>query len=339
MLHQIYAILVILSWGLLLWPFPVEVFLAACFACILCPVYAQLLTRVKKKHANAIITLGLVVGIILPLSIIVMMVIPQAANGIKILNNLRTLEWISGPEMQEFYTTIDVWLKKIPGLEGGMQLVTEELASFLAGFVQNIVSQGLGIAGFTMNFVVRLCVLISLSLVGILYAAEMASFIKIITRFPADVLQRFTQTIREAIWAVLWGVLLVACIQGILCGIGFLFVELPGATFWGFMATLVAPIPLVGTGIVWLPAVIYVWFSVSKGAAVGLFFWCVIVVVGADNFLRPMFLRGGLKATFAVVLIAVLCGLVAFGPVGVVAGPVLAAFALQASREVYRSDN
>ena len=66
--------------------------------------------------------------------------------------------------------------------------------------------------------------------------------------------------------------------------------------------------------------------------------WCIIVVAGADNFLRPYFLQGGIDAPFVVVLVAVLCGLIAFGPVGLVAGPVLMAFALQAAREAKTAD-
>ncbi len=334
MLHKTYAVLVLLSWGFLLWPFPAEVFLSGCFACLLRPLYIKLRERMQATLANGILFLILVVGIVLPIGIVVVMVTPQAVQGLRILNDLRNSGWISGPEMQEFYTIIDTWIKKIPGLEGGIQLITEQLTSFLATAIQTLVSQGLGIAGFTMSFMVSICVLISLSLVGILYAPEIANFIKVVSGFPVTVLERFTKTVRQSISAVLWGVLLVACIQGVLCGIGFAYVGLPGAAFWGLVAALVAPIPLLGTGMVWVPASIYVWFAFSKGAAIGLSLWCAIIVVGADNFLRPMFLRGGLKTSFAVVLIAVICGLVAFGPVGIVAGPVLAAFALQASREV-----
>ncbi len=332
-MHKVYALLVLISWAVLLWPFPTEVFLATCFACSLYPLYTRLLHRWNKKYAFACVASGLCVSIILPITVVVLMVTPQAASGLRILDNLQRSGWIYGPEMQSFVDHIDTWLRMVPGLEGGIAQLGNELTAFLATAIQTLVSKGLGIAGSTMGFMVRLCVLISLSMIGIVYAKNFLSFLKATTQIPEEVLRRFVETVRQAIRSVLWGVVLVALIQGVLCGIGFSVAGLPAAAFWGLLSALVAPIPLVGTGLVWLPAAIYVWFAVSKAAALGLILWCVIIVVGADNILRPLFLRGGLKTSFVVVLIAVLCGLVALGPIGIVAGPVLTAFALQAARE------
>ncbi len=332
-MHRIYAILAFGSWALLLWPFPKEVFLAACFACLLRPLYVLMLRRWRPSYATAAMAAGLCVGTILPITIVVLMVTPQAAAGLQLLNNLQESGWIHGPEMQAFIDEIDAWLRMIPGMEGGITQITAELTSFLASAIQGLVSGGLGIAGSTMSFMLRLCVLISLALIGIIYGPHFFSFAHIITRFPVDVLERLILSVRHAIRAVLWGVVLVACIQGFLCGVGFVFAGLSGGAFWGLVAAFVAPLPIIGTSIVWIPACIYIWFAVSKSAAIGLFLWCGFVVVGADNFLRPFFLKDGLNASFAVVLIAILCGLMAFGPTGIVAGPVLAAFALQAARE------
>ncbi len=339
-MHRIYAFLVLISWGLLLWPFPGETFLAACLACLLRPIYVKMLTRFRASIATVIMGFGLTIGVLLPIAIVVLMVTPQAVHGIAIINNLQKSGWIYGPEMKAFFDTIDTWLRQVPGMEGGITQITTELTTFLASSLQSLVSSGLGIAGSTMSFMVRVCILISLSMIGILYAPHLFIFIRKVTHFPDEVLERFLIAVRQAIRAVLWGVLMVACVQGLLCSIGFFVATLPGAAFWGLVAAFVAPIPLLGTGIVWIPACIYIWFAVSKGTSIGLMIWCTLVVVGADNLLRPLFLRGGLNTSFAVVLIAILCGLVALGPVGIVAGPVLAAFALQAAKEVeFAGDN
>ncbi len=332
-MHKIYTILVVLAWGILLWPFPMEVFLAICFAILLRPSYKYLCSRFGKKTSVCCISIGLCVGIILPITVVVLMVTPQAINGLRILENLQSSGWMHGPEMQAFFDDVDSLLRMVPGLEGGIKELTAELTSFLAGAIQTLVTKSLGIASGTMAFMVRLCILISLSITGVLYAPQFSNFLKTVTGIPDVVLHRFETSIRQAIRAVLWGVLLVACIQGVLCGFGFAMAGLPTPAFWGLVAAFMAPIPFVGTSLVWLPAGVYIWFAVSKAAAIGLMLWCLIIVVGADNVLRPFFLRGGLKTSFMVVLIAVLCGMVALGPVGIVAGPVLAAFALQAARE------
>ncbi len=332
-MHKIYALLALGSWAILLWPFPTEVFLAACFACLLHPLYVRLLRAFDTKIAFACMTLGLCVGIILPITVIVLMVTPQAVTGLRLLNELQQSGWIYGEEMQAFLEIFNTWLRKIPGLEGGIEQLGQELTSFLATAIQTLIGKGLGFAGSTMSFMMRLCVLISLSMIGIVYAENFFSFVKAVSRIPENVLQRFIISVRQAIGSVLWGVVLVALIQGVLCGIGFAVAGVPAAAFWGLVSAMVAPIPIIGTSVVWIPASIYAWFALSKTISIGLILWSAIIVVGADNVLRPLFLRGGLKTSFVVVLIAVVCGLVALGPVGIVAGPVLAAFALQAARE------
>ncbi len=68
-------------------------------------------------------------------------------------------------------------------------------------------------------------------------------------------------------------------------------------------------------------------------AAVGLALWGVLAVAGVDNILRPFFLRQGIDAPFIVLMLTILCGMASLGPVGIIAGPVLFAFALQAVKE------
>lgn len=334
---RVYATLALGSWLALLWPFPVEVFLAACLACLCLPLYRRFLHVMERRLAVTCMALVLTLGIVLPLTIIALLVTPQAVNGLKTLDNLQKSGWFQGAEAQALLEYVDAWLRLLPGMERGMRELTSEAALLVGSTLRALLTQGLGLAGSTLGLALRLLVLIVLSMVGILYAPSFYRFALTVTRFPSAVLDRFVRAIRQAIRAVLVGVILVAMIQGILCGIGFQVAGLRAAAFWGLVAALVAPLPLVGTGMVWVPVCIYLWFGVSKAAAVGLMLWCSLAVVGADNFLRPFFLRGGLNAPFSVVLIAILCGIIAFGPVGVVAGPVIAAFALQAGREAERS--
>jgi predicted PurR-regulated permease PerM len=56
-------------------------------------------------------------------------------------------------------------------------------------------------------------------------------------------------------------------------------------------------------------------------------------VAGVDNILRPLFLKRGINAPLFVLVLAILCGLYTFGPVGLIFGPVLVAFSIQAVRE------
>jgi predicted PurR-regulated permease PerM len=76
---------------------------------------------------------------------------------------------------------------------------------------------------------------------------------------------------------------------------------------------------------VWIPAAIILFSDGQTGMAIFLLIWGAIVVSSIDNFLKPMIISRGSALPFALVLLGVLGGAVAFGFVGVFLGPVLLA--------------
>lgn len=105
-----------------------------------------------------------------------------------------------------------------------------------------------------------------------------------LTQWPAEVIDRFVSTIRKAIFGVLVGVVFVALIQGFLCGVGFAIAEVPQPAFWGLIAAFVAPIPFVGTALVWLPVCIWLWLT---GSTVALHRPCHLVCAGRSRGGQP----------------------------------------------------
>jgi len=333
MRNRVFCALVFLCWAFLLHPFPVTVFLAVCLACLCLPYYRRLSNCMQSRYAMFLVLLTTTLSILLPIALVVIMVLPQAVNGMKVLDQLRESGWLHGAEAQRLLDSIDYYLRMLPGMEDGVRQLMRQVADLTVPLVRSGLARSVGIATNFLSLAFQIFLMLVLTMVAMLYAPMLSDYARIITHCPAEVLDRFVISIRAALHAVLTGVIFVALLQGCLCGIAFAFTGVPQAAFWGLLSTFVAPIPLVGTAIVWIPACLYLWFTGSTASAVGLALWCIIVVAGADNFLRPYFLQGGIEAPFVVVLVTVLCGLIAFGPVGLVAGPVLMAFALQAARE------
>jgi len=333
MRNRIFCALVFLCWAVLLHPFPVTVFMAVCLACLCLPYYRSLSLRMQSRYAMFLVLLAATLSILLPIALVVIMVLPQAVNGVKVLDQLRESGWLQGAEAQRLLDSIDYYLRMVPGMEDGLRQLTRQVADLAGTLVRAGLARGVGITTQFLNLAFNIFLMMALGMVAMLYAPVLHEYARVITRCPAETLDRFVASIRSALRAVLAGVVLVAILQGTLCGIAFAVAGVPQAAFWGLLTTFVAPIPVIGTSTVWIPACLYLWFTGSSAAAVGLALWCIIVVAGVDNFMRPYFLQGGIDAPFVVVLLAVLCGLIAFGPAGLVAGPVLMAFALQAARE------
>ncbi|MDR0239869.1 MAG: AI-2E family transporter [Deltaproteobacteria bacterium] len=333
MRNRVFCVLVFLCWAILLHPFPVTVFLAVCLACLCLPHYRRLSNCMQSRYAMLLVLLAATLSILLPIALVVIMVLPQAVNGMKVLDQLRESGWLHGTEAQRLLDSIDYYLRMLPGMEDGLRQLMRQAADLAVPLVRAGLANSMRIATNFLHLAFNIFLMMALAMAAMLHAPTLHDYARLITQCPVEPLDRFAISIRTALHAVLAGVVFVAVLQGTLCGIAFAFTGVPQAAFWGLLSAFVAPVPLVGTAMVWIPACLYLWFTGASASAVGLALWCIIVVVGADNVLRPYFLQGGIDAPFVVVLVAVLCGLIAFGPVGLVAGPVLMAFALQAARE------
>lgn len=130
-----------------------------------------------------------------------------------------------------------------------------------------------------------------------------------------------TQT-HELVVATVGSTFAVAITQGALTGLTLGILGFHSPVFWGVTTSFFSLLPLVGSGIIWGPAAVYLFVTgqVVKGiilVAVG-----VGVIGMADNVLRPLLLSGRTTMHGLLVFISLLGGMAAFGFIGLVIGPV-----------------
>jgi predicted PurR-regulated permease PerM len=126
-----------------------------------------------------------------------------------------------------------------------------------------------------------------------------------------------------AVRAVATGTVFVAIIQGSLVAIGFSIFGIGHAILWGSFASVGALIPGVGTTVVTVPAIIYLFATGQAASAVGLLIWSVLIVGLVDNFIGPYLMSRGNNLHPFIILISVLGGIALMGPIGFVIGPVI----------------
>jgi predicted PurR-regulated permease PerM len=204
------------------------------------------------------------------------------------------------------------------------RLVTQlgELGQLAGRFLLGVtLSATRNVLGFTLQLFILLYSLYFFLTGGASILRKMMSY----TPFSPDeegmLLERFVSVTR----ATLKGAMLIGVIQGALAGVAFWAAGVPGPAFWGTVMVLLAIIPAVGAGLVWVPAVIYLFFAGRLIAAIGLLTWCVVVVSTVDNFLRPKLIGRDAKMSDLMILLSTLGGIVLFGAVGFVVGPIVAA--------------
>ena len=135
--------------------------------------------------------------------------------------------------------------------------------------------------------------------------------------------------IRDAIHGGVFGVVVIALIQGTLLGAMFWALRIPSAALWAMVTVLTSVLPMVGSAGVWVPGVLYLILNGRWPAAIVLAAWGLLAVSGIDNFLRPKLVGGRVGLSELVMFFALLGGLRLFGILGIVLGPVL--FAIAAS--------
>jgi predicted PurR-regulated permease PerM len=150
---------------------------------------------------------------------------------------------------------------------------------------------------------------------------KLLSYIPLSAHDKDSLVDRFVSVSR----ATIKGTLVIGIIQGGLAGVALAVCGVQGAVFWGTIMVVLSIIPGIGTALVWVPAVVYFLAvgQVLKGILLGLF--CGLVVGSADNLLRPILVGRDVKLHELVILFATLGGIISFGVVGFILGPIIAA--------------
>src|SRR6185369_1295230 len=110
----------------------------------------------------------------------------------------------------------------------------------------------------------------------------------------------------------------------------------PHPALWGSFAVIAALIPGIGTSLIIVPGVLYLFFTSTNLYALGLFIWGVLAVGLIDNYLGPILVHRGVNIHPFLILLSVMGGLIFFGPIGFIAGPLVVAL-LFALLEIYKT--
>jgi predicted PurR-regulated permease PerM len=132
---------------------------------------------------------------------------------------------------------------------------------------------------------------------------------------------KLQERFRAVTISTLIGTGLAAVAQGFLMAIGFVLVGVPNAWFWGVVTVVFAILPVVGSGIIYVPAVASLILADRIGPALFLAAWGFIVVANVDNFIRPIVYRKYAQIHPLVTLIGAIAGVSYFGLLGLLLGP------------------
>ncbi len=141
--------------------------------------------------------------------------------------------------------------------------------------------------------------------------------------FGTTVTANIMSNMRLAVRSVVKGTLFIALLRWLFVGVGFYLFGIPNAILWGSIGGIIGAIPGVGTPIVFVPAIAYLFLQGHTVLAIGLTIFAVIAIILLDNVLTTYFFSKGLSAPQIIILFSILGGILFFGPLGFIFGPLV----------------
>lgn len=323
----IFLVLILIVF-LIIKPFITAILTSFILVYIFYPVYKKLNNKIKKKNLSALIVSLL---IILIFSIPSVFIIDSFVNEINLgyISFKKTIDkGLFECKEESTLCRISDFIKKKKSDPKFRSYVdkagTELITKVTQGFSKLIIS----IPKILLN------ILIILFLTFYLFKDGKLFFLKLMDLLPIRKkdLRSVIKTFNDVLYATLYGQILVVIIQGTLGGIGFYIFGVSSPVFWGVMMVIFSLLPFVGSSIIWAPAAIYLVLSglaTSNNSlifhGIGLLLYGMLLISTIDNILRPRIVGNKIGMHPAFVFLGVIGGIMLFGPLGILLGPLFIA--------------
>lgn len=302
-------------------PFLAALGWAAILTIFFFPMHRRLMRRFTLNRAAVLSTLAVIFLLIVPAIFVTTLFVREAVSISRGVQSAFTED--HAPMVAKTWTWI---AKHLPGLDPNANVIAmlvqsvQRQAGFLAERLGTILRN-------IAKFIFDLFVMIFAMFYFFRDADSIIRGVRSILPFDAEHRDRMITQSRDLISASVTTSLIVAAIQGVLGGLGFALVRLPTPIFWGVAMGFFSLVPVVGSGLIFVPAVLWLGFTGYWGRAILLLAICAGVSTVVDNVVRPLLLGGRTELSALVIFISVVGGVSVFGMLGLVLGPILVATA------------
>lgn len=298
---------------LIFYPFLAMLILSIAFAVVLDPVYLF----IKRKLVRDTAWLASILTVIL---FLICLCVPLFFIGKAVFIQTQDiyLKMISSGGSGHLIETIDSSVNKLLPAEFNFDIhakITEMVSSFSDNLTQFFSS--------TLNSILMFFLMI-FTLFYLLKDGEKweKALVKIFPLSDNNV-SEILNNLKKSINRIFRGSFIIAIAQGILAWVGFMIFGVPNALIWAIVAAIASFIPTVGTSIVSIPAILFLFFSGMQLQALGLLIWSMLLIGMIDNILAPYIISKDTEIPSLFVLFAILGGVSLLGPLGILIGPLV----------------
>jgi predicted PurR-regulated permease PerM len=303
--------------------FLMAIFMAGLFSAMVRPLHQWLTPRLggRENLASILTITGIVFLVLIPLSILIGVVAGQAVHV-----GQSVTPWVESFVKEP--STLTVYFEKIPYYEEILPYrdMILEKAGQAVGMISNLLVNSLSsmtkmTINVIFNVVIMLYVMFYFLTMGDVLLDKILYYLPLAHHDEERLLHRFTSVAR----ATMKSTLIIGILQGGLCGLAFYLAGIQGAVFWGTVMAVMSIIPAFGTAIVWGPALVILAMTGDYTGVIILAIICGAVAGNLDNVLRPRLVGKDTEMHDLFVLFGTLGGIVMFGILGIIIGPIISA--------------
>jgi len=275
------------------------------------PSMDYLIRRGWSKSLSAILIILVSFFIILlPITLLGGMLYTKISNFVShpdlIVNSLQDLD----QHLQSKYNIRLLSEKNIAGIE-----------SVARTAIQSFLNASLGAFGsITMMYFFLYFMLINVN--------KMEAAIVFYLPFNRSKIEMFGRELVAQTFSNAVGIPLIAVVQGLAGYLSYLLAGLPEPGFWGIITGFSSIIPIVGTGLVWVPAGVYLLATGSIWQGFFVLIWGAAVLGSLDNVVRFVLAKRMADIHPIVTVLGVIIGLKYFNIPGLIFGPLLISYFL-----------
>ena len=270
------------------------------------PWMEYLVNRRKWKKGRAAI-------LVVTVSFFIIM-LPIISFSSLIFNKISPL--ISHPEITKTY---------IEGIQNKFNIVIlsekniSQIQAYATGLVSDIVNMGLSLfSSITMMYFFMYFLLTNFN--------RLEAAIVFFLPFQKRKIMLFGSELKAQTFSNAIGIPLIAVAQGLSAFLSYYVGGVPEAAFWGILTGFASIIPIVGTGIIWVPVCIYLFAGGYTLQGFGVLAWSAIVMGSTDNVIRFMLAKRMADVHPVVTVLGVIMGLNYMGIPGLIFGPLLISY-------------
>lgn len=309
---------------LVLRPFLSAILWAAILSFSTWPVMLWLTRRLggRRTLAALLLTLGMLLLIFIPLVVV-------GAYSTEFIRN--AIVWVESNRERAFPPPPG-WVQRLPLVGAEIQNywlgLGDNTEKILQALTPHLQRAGLWLLQHSLDFVGGI-LQVGLSLFITFYfyrdgAGLVAQAQQGIQRIGGERGMHLFKLAGRTVQSVVYGLVGTGLAQGLVAGIGFWIAGVPSALLLALATFFFSVLP-VGPPIIWLSAAGWLFLHDGMGWGIFMLLYGFLAISGIDNIVKPYLISRGARLSFALMLMGVLGGVLAFGFVGVFLGPVLIA--------------